>query len=211
MVIGRMISCSFCWAIMKKMTKKWDLETSNAKTEPKIGIYVKNWPRQVLLRNFDFGQSQRSIVKVNSSVNDSGCQSQRSGQIQQLRMLTWDDVIVWCHPRADVAVREMEQAHGARGKRVKSLFLVREAHVRDRRHVGASACEAETLDSAWRRVWGSFWQIFVGFSLGSEDLSIYALTLTVWSTKLTKSECFRGCGRDGGDSLLTMTFGWRRG
>ena len=51
-----------------------------------------------------------------------------------------------------MAVREMEQAHGARGKRVKSLFLVREARVRDRRHVGVSAREAETLNSAWRRV-----------------------------------------------------------
>jgi len=27
---------------MKKMIKKWDLETSNAETELKIGIYVKN-------------------------------------------------------------------------------------------------------------------------------------------------------------------------
>jgi len=45
---------------MKKMTKKWDLETSNAETELKIGIYAKNWARQVLLKNFNFGQSQRS-------------------------------------------------------------------------------------------------------------------------------------------------------
>ena len=47
---------------MKKMTKKWDLETSNAETELKIGIYAKIWAKQVLLKNFDYGQSQRSTV-----------------------------------------------------------------------------------------------------------------------------------------------------
>ena len=39
------------------MTKKWDLETPNAETELKIGIYVKNWAKQVLLKNFNYGQS----------------------------------------------------------------------------------------------------------------------------------------------------------
>ena len=43
---------------MKKMIKKWDLETSNAKTELKIKIYAKNWVKQVMLKNFDW-------VKVN--------------------------------------------------------------------------------------------------------------------------------------------------
>ena len=54
---------------MKKMNKKWDLETLNEETEPKIGIYAENWARQALLKYFDFGQSQRStvngLVKVN--------------------------------------------------------------------------------------------------------------------------------------------------
>ena len=45
------------------MTKKWDLETSNAEMELKIGIYMKNWARQTLLKNFDFGQSQRSTAR----------------------------------------------------------------------------------------------------------------------------------------------------
>ena len=53
------------------MTKQWDLETSNAETGLKIGIYAKNWARQVLLKNFYYGQSQRSTIKVNG-------QSQRS-------------------------------------------------------------------------------------------------------------------------------------
>ena len=45
--------------------QKWDLETLNAETEPKIGIYVKNLAKQVLLKIFDYGQSQRSMVRVN--------------------------------------------------------------------------------------------------------------------------------------------------
>ena len=48
---------------MKKMTKNWDLETSNAETKPKIEIYAKNWARQALLKNFGFGQ------KVNAKGN----------------------------------------------------------------------------------------------------------------------------------------------
>ena len=56
---------------MKKMTKKWDLETSNEETKSKIGIYVKNWARQALLKFFDFGQ------KVNSQKSMVNGQSQR--------------------------------------------------------------------------------------------------------------------------------------
>ena len=48
--------------------------------ELKIGIYAKNWARQVLLKFFNYGQSQRSTV----------------------------DVAVWRHLRAYVAVRETE-------------------------------------------------------------------------------------------------------
>ena len=62
---------------MKKMTKKWDLETSNAEMEPKIGIYTKNWARYVLLKIFDFGQSQQStvngLVKVNGQLSAGMC------------------------------------------------------------------------------------------------------------------------------------------
>ena len=45
--------------------QKWDLETLNAETELKIGIYVKNLAKQVLLKIFDYSQSQRSMVRVN--------------------------------------------------------------------------------------------------------------------------------------------------
>ena len=70
-----MISRSFCWAIMKKMTKKWDLETSNAETKLKIGIYTKNWAKQARLKIFDYGQRStvngqrsKSTVRVNSQL-----------------------------------------------------------------------------------------------------------------------------------------------
>ena len=66
---------------MKKMAKKWDLETSNVETELKIGIYAKNWAKQVLLKNFD-------QVKVNG------------------QLLMCADVAWVTSPRADVAGRE---------------------------------------------------------------------------------------------------------
>ena len=57
---------------MKKMIKKWDLETSNAETDLKIGIYAKNWAKQVLLKNFDQvkvnGQRSKSTVRVNGQL-----------------------------------------------------------------------------------------------------------------------------------------------
>ena len=56
------------------MTKKWDLETLNAKTELKIRIYIKKLSNTGPIKKFDYGQSQRSTVKVNN---------QWSGQSQQ--------------------------------------------------------------------------------------------------------------------------------
>ena len=35
--------------------QKWDLETSNAETELKIGIYAKIWAKQVRLKIFYYG------------------------------------------------------------------------------------------------------------------------------------------------------------
>ena len=40
----------------EEMNKKWDLEISNEETESKIRIYVKNWARQALFKNFDYGK-----------------------------------------------------------------------------------------------------------------------------------------------------------
>ena len=76
------------------MTKKWDLETSNAETEVKIGIYAKKWAKQVLLKNFDYDQSQRSTVKS---------QNQRSTDD-----MCWRGSVT--SPRAYMAGREAQQA-----------------------------------------------------------------------------------------------------
>ena len=165
MVIGRMISRSLCWAIMKKMTKKWDLETSNAETEPKIRIYAKNWARQALLKNFD-------LVKVNG---------QRSSQVNGQRM-TCADMAVWRHSRADMAVRETEQERGARVSACRREEVVCPGAcgtwgILTAR--GARAHEAETSDGAWRCVWGVFWPFLVGFCSGLCVLSLNAYALIV--------------------------------
>ena len=76
---------------MKKMTKKWDLETSNTETELKIGIYEKIWAKQVLLKNFDYGQ-----VKVNG------------------QLMTCADVAVCRHLGLTWQEEKQQQAHVAR-------------------------------------------------------------------------------------------------
>ena len=169
MVIGRMISHSFYWAIMKKMTKKWDLETLNAEMEPKIGIYAKNWARQVLLKNFDFGQSQRSTVNVNS-------QSQRSTDDVY-------DVAVWHHLGLTWQEEKQQQVRVAHECAWAGACGAREKRGRYQRHVAARAREAETSAGAWRRVWCSFWPFLVGFCSGLAVLSFYACSLAVECTE----------------------------
>ena len=98
---------------MIKMTKKWDLETSNAEMELKIGIYVKNWAKQVLLKNFDYGQSQRSTVKVNG------------------QRMTCADVAVWRH----LGLMWLEEKRSKHVWRVNEHGLAREARGKYRRRV----------------------------------------------------------------------------
>ena len=137
------------------MTKKWDLETSNAETELKIRIYAKSWAKQVLLKIFLLwskstvnGQSQRSTVKVND-------QSQRS-----------TDDVCWhgsvTSPRAYVAGSEAQQVRGAREWAWDCSVGAREARGR-----------------YWRRVCCSFWPFLVGFCSGLSVLSFYAFFLAV--------------------------------
>ena len=123
---------------MKKMTKKWDLETSNAEMELKIEIYAKNWARQVLLKFFDYDQSQRSMVKVNG------------------QWLTWQcDVtlgLTWQYMKQSRHVGRVGErglAHEARGTMCERYWR----RVAARR---ARACEAETSGGAWERMWCSF-------------------------------------------------------
>ena len=156
-----MISRSFCWAIMKKMTKKWDLETSNAETELKIGIYAKNWAKQVRLKIFDNGQSQRST-------------------------LTCVDVAIWRH----LGQTWQKRSSSRRVWHVSARGLARVGRVRSVedtsdtwRRVAARAREAETSVGAWRRVWCSFWPFLVGFCSGLDVLSFYACCLAVNRTE----------------------------
>ena len=142
------------------MTKKWDLETSNVEMELKIGIYVKNWAKQVLLKNFDYGQSQRSTVRVNS------------------QRMTCADVAVWCH----IGLTWQDEKRSRRVWRVSERGLARGGawgvwQVPTAR--GVRACEAETSAGAWGRVWCSFWPFLVGFCSGLAVLSFYAFSLAV--------------------------------
>ena len=147
------------------MTKKWDLETSNTETELKIGIYTKNWAKQVQLKIFYYGQSQRSTGKVNSH-------SQRS-----------TDDVCWrgsvTSPRADVAGREVQQAHVAREWAWTGAWGAWQVPTAR----GAHAREAETSASEWRRVWCSFWPFLVGFCSRLAILSFYACSLAVECTE----------------------------
>ena len=150
------------------MTKKWDLETSNVEMELKIGIYAKNRAKQVLLKFFDYGQSQRSSVWLKSTVNG-------------WRMLTWQ-----CGITLGLMWQYVKQSRrvGCVGER----GLAREARgtTRERywRCVEARAREAETSGGAWELVWCIFWQFLVGFCLGLAVLSLYAFYLAVgWAER----------------------------
>ena len=149
--------------------KKWDLETSNAETELKIGIYAKNWAKQVRLKNFDYGQSQWSTVKVNG-------QSQRSTA----------DVAVWRH--LGLTWQEERAAASTCGAWVRvtgACGLMRRVAGTSGacRCVAARAREAETSGGAWRHVWCSFWPFLVGFCSGLAVLSFYACCLAVECTE----------------------------
>ena len=149
------------------MTKKWNLETLNAEMGLKIRIYAKNWAKQVLLKIFNYGQSQRSTVRVNS-------QSQRS---------TCADVVVWRH----LGLTWQVVKHSRRVKRVGERGTGAWARGRYWQHVearGARAREAGTSAGAWRRVWCSFWPFLVGFCSGLAVLSSYAFSLAVeWAER----------------------------
>ena len=153
-MIGRMISRSFCWAIMKKMTKKWNLETSNVETGLKIGIYAKNWAKQVLLKIFDYGQSKRSTVNG------------------------WRGSVT--SPRAYVAGREAQQARETRGARGQAW----DWRVRRVVDTGGAWSACSWGRNFSRRVWCSFWPFLVGFCSGLAVLSSYAFSLAVeWAER----------------------------
>ena len=171
MVIGRMISRLFCWAIMKKMSKKWDLETSNEETEPKTEIYAKNWARQALLKYFDFGQCQQSTTQSKLTTRSTA----------RSRSMAWSTT-----RDADVCWREMLTWH--------KTILSRRMEARDDAIPGVwGAWEWLTeLGGTWNvcswgrnlswRVWAHvrwFLAVLGWVCLGSSDLLIYGLTFVV--------------------------------
>ena len=141
------------------MTKKWNLETSNAETGLKIGIYAKNWAKQVLLKIFDYGQSQRSTVRVNG------------------QQMTCVDVAVWRHlglTWQNAKHSRLVERVWARGTSAWGAWPI----------LAARAREAGTSAGMWRRVWSCFWPFLVGFFSGLAVLSSYAFFLAVeWAKR----------------------------
>ena len=126
------------------------------KRSPKSESMPRNWARQALLKNFDFGQSQRSMVNSQWL----GC---------------------WRYSRAYVAGRDTgrhvwhvgaHEAHvsacEARGGAWWSVVSC-----------GARARETKISAVAWGHVWGGFWPFLVGFCSGLYVLSLYAFALAV--------------------------------
>ena len=186
-----MISRSFCWAIMKKMTKKWNLETSNVETRLKIGIYAKNWVKQVLLKNFYYGQSQRSTVKVNDQLStDDMC---------------WRDSVT--SPRAYVARREAQQACGARVARGRAW----DWRVADTGGAWSACSWGRNFNQHVAERVMQFLAVLRWVLLGIGCSVFLCLFFGCWMSRTLISESCRYCGRDGGGSLLTVTTRWRRG
>ena len=126
---------------------------------------MKNWARQVLLKNFDHGQSQRLTIWSKSTVNG-------------WRVLTWQcDVILGLTWQFMKRSRHSHVGTGAWGawERVRDTDG---AWMRVAAR-GARAREARTSARAWQRMWCSFWPFLVGFCLGLAVLSLYAFALVV--------------------------------
>ena len=131
-----------------------------------------------------------TMVKVNG---------QRLVKVNSQR-LTCANVVVWHHLRAYVVVREMKQVRGAHGRAWTGAW-------------GAwSAC---SWGRNFRRRVGVGVMLFLAVLgwvlLGIGCFVALCLYFGSWMSRTIISESCRDCGRDGGDSLLTVTTGWRRG
>ena len=193
MVIGRMIFRLFCWAIMRKMIKKWDLETLNAETKPKIRIYAKKTKQNKPCWNF--------LTFVKKSTLNSG--SQR---------LTCADVNWWCR---HWSVQDDDRPWWSRACRARGGWV-------------SGACSACVLVAAHGSVWSicstikSFrrcmrahvrsFLVVLGWVLLDIGCSVtLCLCFGSWMNRTMRSDSCRDYGCDGGDSLLTVTTGWRWG
>ena len=174
---------------MKKMTKKWDLETSNAETELKIRIYAKNWAKQVLLKNFDYGQSQRSTGRVNG------------------QRMTCADVAMWRHLGLTWQEAKGSRRVGRVNERGTGAWGAWEIPT-----ACGGACSWGRNFS--RRVEARVMHFLavLGWVLLRIGCSVFlCLLFGSWMRRTLISECCKYCGRDGGGLLLTVTTGWRWG
>ena len=172
------------------MTQKWDLETSNAETELKIGIYAKNWTKQVLLKIFYYGQSQRSTVKPTSRVND--------------QRMTCADVAVWRHLGLTWQEAKRSRRVGRVSEHGTSAWQILTARG------GACSWGRNFSQRVEARV--MHFLAVLGWVLLKIGCSVFlCLLFGSWMRRTLISECCRYCKRDDGGSLLTVTTGWRRG
>ena len=176
------------------MTKKWDLEISNAKTELKIGIYAKTeqnrsgWKFLPMVKV----NGQRSTVKVNG------------------QLLTCADVAVWRHLGLTWQGEKQQQA------RVVRECAWTGACGRVRRVAGTSGAWGAC---SWGRNFNrcvearvmQFLAVLGWVLLGIGRSVFLCLFFGCWMSRTLISESCRYCGCDGGGSLLTVTTGWRRG
>ena len=145
--------------------QKRDLETSNAETEFKIGIYAKNWAKQVLLKIFDYSQqSELTINGQNQRLTDDMCWRGSVTSPYGLRGRTRSTAGAWS---TWARGRAWTDTWGAWG----SWWIL------TARGGMWSMCSWGKNFS--RRMWCSFWPFLVGFCSGLAVLSFYAFSLAV--------------------------------
>ena len=160
------------------------------KRSPKSESMPRNWARQALLKNFDFGQSQRSMVNIQWL----GC---------------------WRYSRAYVAGRDTgrrvwhvgaHEAHDGDGLSVwGAWWRVMECGV------VWSACSWDKNFS--RRVGARvrwFLAVLGWLLLGIICSITLCLCFSSWMSRTMRSKSCRDCRRDSGNSLLIVTTGWRQ-
>ena len=198
MVIGRMIFHLFCWAIMRKMIKKWDLETSNVETKPQNQNLSKKTEQDKPCWNFlTFCQ------KVNAQ------QWKSTADVCWHRQLTRGaDVSWWCR---HWHVQDDDKLWWSRACRAREGWV-------------SGACSACVLVAAHGGVWSmcstikSFrrcmrahvrsFLVVLGWVLLDIGCSVtVCLCFGSWMNRMMRSDSCRDYGRDGDDSLLTVTTG----
>ena len=151
-------------------------------------------------------EQDRSCWKFFTMVKVNG---QRLVKVNSQR-LACANVVMWRHLRAYVVVRGTKQVRGAHG-RVWTGAWGAWQRVRD----SGDAWSACSWGRNFRRRVGVgvmlFLALFGWVLLGIGCSVALCLYFGKWMSRTMISESCRDCGRDGGDSLLTVTTGWRQG